>query len=129
MAFLRWRGRCAQLLATVYKDGRSKQITLAAFPEFHISDPVRDMVQQKHPSIHVDWDKIRRDFAKGPPDHLVEPAPDEHQEMAIAEIQLRKWSRDAANGKDADILWKAALVLVDIRARYYFENEVPRIQR
>ena len=129
MAFIRWRGRCAQLLATVYKDGRSKQITLAAFPEFNISDHVRNLVKEKHPTITVDWDKIRRDFAKGPPDHLVEPTPDEHQEMAIVENRLRKWSRDAVERKDARILWDAAIVLVDIRARYYYENEVPRIQR
>lgn len=129
MAFLRWRGRCAQLLATVYKDGHSKQISLATFPEFHISDQIRDMVEKKHPTIPVDWNKIRRDFAKGPPDHLVEPASDEHQEMALAEIRLRKWSRDVTDRKDAGILWDAAIVLLNIRVRHYFENEVSRIQR
>jgi hypothetical protein len=38
MAFVRWRGCSAQLLATVYENGRSKQIVLARLPEFYASD-------------------------------------------------------------------------------------------
>ena len=32
MAFVRWRGNCAELLATVYENGRSRQILLANLP-------------------------------------------------------------------------------------------------
>ena len=126
MAFVRWRGRCAQLIATIYEDGRSKQKTLTALPEFNISQQIRDEVAQKYPHIPVDWNQISRDFAKGPPEHLRIPTPVEHQDMAVIETLLRKWSREADNRKDAEKLWDAAIVLCSIRAQFYYKNEVPR---
>lgn len=129
MAFIRWRGRCAQLLATVYQDGRSKQIRLLTMPEFHITPHMQELVEQAHPAIRIDWDKIHRDFAKGPPMHLVSPMPEEHQEMAIVENRLRKWSRAMTEWKDAKILLDAAILLVNHRSRYYFDNEVPHLNK
>jgi hypothetical protein len=41
MAFVRWRGRYSQLVATVYEDGRSKKITLANLPGLYVSEATK----------------------------------------------------------------------------------------
>ena len=66
MAFVRWRGNCAELLATVYENGKSRQIFLANFQQNYASDQVRDQVATEHPAIHVDWLAVERALARGP---------------------------------------------------------------
>lgn len=121
MAFIRWRGRCAQLLATVYVDGRSKKITLLSIPGFHISEGDKKTVAQKFPSIEVDWVAIARSLAEGPPD-MKEKTPAEHLDMAVVEDYLRKWAKEASYQNDAHRLITAAAVLTEWRANFFFDN-------
>ena len=65
MAFVRWRGGCSQLIATVYEDGRSRQITLANLPDFYVSENTKHHVAQKFPKISVDWSTVDRELARG----------------------------------------------------------------
>lgn len=51
MAFVRWRGTCAELLATVYENGRSRQILLANLPGPYASLGTRLQVTKEHPDI------------------------------------------------------------------------------
>ena len=95
MAFIRWRGRCAQLLATVYIDGRSKQITLTNLPEFNIPEATKHYVAKKFPDVKVDWVAVTRLLAEGPLDILKEKTPTEHLDMAVVEQYLRKWAAEA----------------------------------
>jgi len=55
LAFIRWRGRCAQLLVTMYVDGRSRQITLTNLPGFYITEATKHYVAEKFPDVLVDW--------------------------------------------------------------------------
>ena len=122
MAFIRWRGRCAQLLATVYVDGRSKQITLTNLPNFYVPEATRHYVAEKFPDVLVDWVTITRLLAEGPPNILKEKTPAEHLDMAEVEQYLRKWAAEAKVANHAQHLYAAAGVLTDWRARFYREN-------
>ena len=64
MAFVRWRGKCAQLLATIYTEKGSKQLRLALLPEFEVSQETRNEVGRKYPNIQVDWIQISRSLAQ-----------------------------------------------------------------
>jgi hypothetical protein len=124
MAFLRWRARCAQLLATIYVDGRSKKITLISLPGFFISEAEKQQVANKFPGIKVDWLAIARSLAEGPPKLLKTKPPKEHFTIAEVEHHLRKWAETAPAAKDAYHLRAAASVLLDWRARFYQDNEI-----
>lgn len=124
MAFIRWRGRCAQLLATTYVDGHSKQITLTNLPGFYIKKSTKQYVAEKFPDILVDWVTLTRSLAEGPPKGLKEKTPAEHLDMAVVEQSLRKWAAEAKNANQAHRLYDAAGVLTDWRASFYHENEL-----
>src|SRR5665648_384036 len=102
MAFIRWRGRCAQLLTTVYVGGRSKQVMLT--------------------NLH--GLSITRSLAEGPPRILKEKTPTEHLDMAVVEQSLRKWASEAKVASHAQRLYDAAGVLTEWRASFYRENEL-----
>ena len=123
MAFIRWRGRCAQLLVTVYVDGRSKQITLINLPSFYITEATMHHVEEKFPDVLVDWVNITRMLAQGPPNILKEKTPTAHLDMAEVEQHLRKWATETTVANHAQCLNAAAGVLTDWRARFYRENE------
>ena len=124
MAFIRWRGRCAQLLGTVYVDGRSKQITLTNLPGFYITEATKHYVAEKFPDVLVDWVTITRSLTEGPPNSLKEKTPTEHMDMAIVEQSLRKWAHEAKVANHAHRLYDAAAVLTEWRASFYRENEL-----
>ena len=124
MAFIRWRGRCAQLLATVYVDGSSKQITLTNLPGFYITEDTQHYVAEKFPDIKVDWVAITRSLAEGPPNRLKEKTPTEHLDMAVVEQSLRKWAHETKVAYHAHRLNDAAAVLTEWRASFYRENEL-----
>ena len=64
MAFVRWRGNCAQLLATLSVQGHSRQICLANLEgRYAVPDWIRMRVQDEHPAIRVDWERIDRALA------------------------------------------------------------------
>ena len=66
MAFVRWRGNCAELLTTVYENGKSRQILLANLRTDHAPAHIRAQVAQEHPEIHIDWQAVERTLARGP---------------------------------------------------------------
>lgn len=127
MAFVRWRGNSAQLLATVYENGRSKQITLASLPELYASDLTRMRVAEKFPGVKVDWLAVDRALAQGPPPGaLKQDIPPEYLDYAAIEHYLRQWAKDAEEANmtgEAIKLRLAAGVLTEWRARFYFDNE------
>jgi hypothetical protein len=123
MAFIRWRGRSAQLLVTVYVDGRSKQITLTNLPGFYITEATKHYVAEKFPDVLVDWVAVTRSLAEGPPNSLKGKTPTEHLDMAVVEQSLRKWAHEAKVANHAHRLNDAAGVLTEWRASFYRENE------
>jgi len=126
MAFIRWRGSCAQLLATIYTEKGSKQITLANLPNFNVTRETKRDVEEKHPDIKVDWVKIIRTLANGPPDPLMKNTPSEHMDMAEVEDLLRTWAAQVDGKVDGDRLYLAADVLLSLRARFYHNNTQDR---
>lgn len=124
MAFVRWRGRSSQLIATVYEDGRSKKITLANLPGFYVSEGIKRQVAEEFPHIKVDWAAVDRALAQGPPG-MKKSTPPEHLDWADVERHLRHWAAHAerANRGDATCLRSAAEVLTRWRAQFYWENQ------
>ena len=66
MAFVRWRGNCAELLTTVYENGKSRQILLANIPQDYAAGWVREQVATNHPNVRVDWLAVERVLSRGP---------------------------------------------------------------
>jgi hypothetical protein len=127
MAFVRWRGRSSQLVATVYEDGRSKKVTLANLPGFYVSETIKREVAEKFPHIKVDWAAVDRALAQGPPGILKSSTPPEHLTWADIEHHLRCWAACAESANrigDATRLRIAAEVLTKWRTGFYFENQV-----
>ena len=126
MAFVRWRGCCAQLLATVYENGRSRQITLSNLTGLFVSDFTKMDVAQRYPEISVDWEAVDRALAKGPHSHVLkQDIPQKHLDYAEVEHNLREWAKEAeTNGlkTDAAMLKVAADILVNWRAKFYWDN-------
>lgn len=126
MAFVRWRGCCAQLLTTVYENGRSKQIALARLPEFYASDLTKLRVAEKFPEVKVDWAAVDRALAQGPPSGVLkQDTPPEHLDYAAVEHYLRQWADEAERadlGNDATTLLMAANVLTNWRNDFYWAN-------
>lgn len=125
MAFVRWRGRCAQLLATVYDGGRSKQITLACLPGFYVPESTKRYVAEEFPGVKVDWEAVNRSLAEGPPGLLKQKVPARQLDMALVEQYLREWAAEAEEAVDASRLYAAAEVLTRWRTVFYRKNELP----
>jgi hypothetical protein len=127
MAFIRWRGHCCELIATVYENGRSKKVTLANLHEFYADEWLQQEISEKFPGIKVDWLAVNRALAKGPPDILTTSTPSEHLDMATVEHHLRKWADDAYNSnrtKEAGYLRTAAHILTEMRAQFYWAHSI-----
>jgi hypothetical protein len=130
MAFVRWRDCSAQLLATVYENGRSRQIVLARLPEFYASDLTKMRVAEQFPRIKVDWAAVDRALAQGPPSGVLkQDTPHEHLDYAAIEHYLRQWADEAEKadlGNDATKLRMAATVLTKWRNDFYWANHRER---
>lgn len=75
MAFVRWRGNSAELLTTLYDQGRSRQVRLACLGGAYSVDPlVRATVAERFPAIRVDWEAVDRALAEGPPHEKTQTA-------------------------------------------------------
>jgi hypothetical protein len=121
MAFVRWRGRSSQLLATVYEDGRSKKVTLANLPGFYVSEATKRDVQERFPHIKVDWASVDRALAQGAPG-TKKTIPPEHLDWASVEHCLRKWASHAEDPEDVKTLLQAAEILTRWRVEHYWES-------
>ena len=117
MAFVRWRGHCAQLLTTVYEQGRSRQILLANLHgAYAVSPSLQEAITAQFPSISVDWARINRALALGPPGTPT-PSPQQESWLGVAEA-LRTWAEQAADWpSDRRDLLAAAAVLTSWHAR------------
>jgi hypothetical protein len=117
MAFVRWRGTCAELLSTVYENGRSRQILLANLWHDHAADYVREQVAREHPQIHVDWLAVERTLARGP---KTKPVPEPPLTLLQAENLLRTIAQelrgDALEPWEANHLNRAADTLTSLRS-------------
>lgn len=118
MAFVRWRGNSATLLTTVYEQGRSRQMLLAALGcGYRVPTGVREYVTEHFPTVSVDWDKVNEDMARGAPGAPLLT----HTQLTYLEVEqrLREWATQPATvfpGETQQLL-HAANVLSDWRSR------------
>lgn len=75
MAFVRWRGGCAQLLASVWEDGRPHQILLKNLPG--VRGPVA-LIASRVPTLAVAGAAVDRALVAGPPGRPAANAPGAH---------------------------------------------------
>jgi len=71
MAWVRWRGSDkAQVLASVWRDGRSKQVYICSFDRsvrpLQITDSLIATVANDIPGVEIDWQEIQRQLDAGP---------------------------------------------------------------
>ncbi|MDA8199828.1 MAG: hypothetical protein M0Z54_10490 [Thermaerobacter sp.] len=109
MAFVRWRGGCAQLLASVWEDGRSRQVLLATVPGYAAPGALREAIAARFPTLTVDWAAVDRALAAGPPDRpaLSPPA----RTWAETAHDLRTWALTTDVPRERTDLELAAHVL------------------
>ncbi len=118
MAFVRWRGRCCELLATVYENDRpTRQVVLAKFHDLFVDKWTREEVAEKFPGIKIDWLAVDRALAQGPLG--IPTAHPEHLDMVTVEHYLSKWADDAEKvnkAREANYLRVAANILTGMRS-------------
>ena len=112
MAFVRWRGNCAQLLTTITVDGRPRQQLLLNLRGAYATTPrIWAQVAANFPGVRVDWAAVDRALAAGPPTASV-ARPEQLTAAAIAH-QLRVWATsDQIPGPDRHLLDHAAAILI-----------------
>lgn len=117
MAFIRWRGHCAQLLMTEYREGRSHQICLANLRgAYAVPVTLRADIRERYPEIVMDWAAIDHALAAGPPG--AHPLSPEQLSWLDVERHLRAWAEEAhGDPHERSVLQQAADVLVHWRAR------------
>jgi hypothetical protein len=118
MAFIRWRGTCAQLLTTRYEQGHSRQICLANLHGgYAISPSVRAAIAAQYPQLHIDWDHVSRTLAAGPP--AARPLSATQVAWLDVELQLRALAEQTEGAAhEAETLRHAADILTSWRARH-----------
>jgi len=95
MAFVRWRGYSATLLATVYEQGRSRQVLLAALGGgYRVPTGVREDVTERFPTLIIDWNAVNRAMAKGPLGST--PLTEKQLTYLDVELHLQKWAKQAS---------------------------------
>lgn len=110
MAFVRWRGNCAQLLATVTVDGRPRQRLLANLHGAYRTTPqLRQRITDYFPDITVDWAAVDRSLAQGPP--IATPPSAQQLQWAETAHQLSVWAMTSDDREGRRILTMAAEVL------------------
>ena len=111
MAFVRWRGNCAQLLMTEYVQGKSRQVLLANLNSgYFVTTATKRQVAQRFPQAVVDWVAVDRSMAKGPPQSP--PLTQQEWDFAAVEHALRQWAiSPRAMQKEVSLLLQAAEVL------------------
>ena len=110
MAFVRWRGNCAQLLATITVDGRPRQRLLVNLQGAYRTTPqLRKRVADCFPDITVDWAAVDRSLAQGPPTAI--PPSLEQVQWADAAHRLSVWATTSNDPEDRRVLTMAAEIL------------------
>lgn len=91
MAFVRWRGNSATLLTTVYEQGKSRQVLLAALGSgYSVPMGVQESVTHRYPTLSVDWKAVNRAMAIGPTRDT--PLTEKQRTYLEVEQQLREWA-------------------------------------
>lgn len=103
MAFIRWRKNSAEILASMWKDGKSTQILVGSLlpGQRDITDGMKDRVSKDLPNLIVDWDRLQADLHAGPHGR-------EYKEVAT---KLVNWA-DEMPADDARLLRAAADLLL-----------------
>ena len=110
MAFVRWRGNCAQLLATVTVDGRPRQRLLSNLHGAYRTTPqFRQRIADAFPDVSVDWAAVDRSLAQGPPTAI--PPSLEQLQWAEAAHRLSLWATTSNDPEDRRVLTMAAEIL------------------
>jgi len=111
MAFVRWRGNCAQLLMTEYAEGKSRQVLLANLnSSYFVTAATKKHVAQRFPQVVVDWAAVDQSMAKGPPQSP--PLTKQEWDFAAVEHALRQWaSSPSAVQKEVSLLLQTAEVI------------------
>ncbi len=121
VAFVRWRGRSAELLATVYERGTSRQVRLASLGARGVAPETRADVAERFPGIRVDWDAVDLALARGSLRERSEAAardlPNDPLEWLHLQRRLHYWAAltERAQPEDARRLRTAATVLASWR--------------
>ncbi len=118
MAWIRWRGNTAQLLATVWDHGKSRHQYLGSLGAVYtVPEVVQTAITARFPGIPVDWEAVNRALVAGPPHATPLPAP--AWDWAAVEWQLREWAQAGPTiyPSEAAALRRAAHVLCEWRAR------------
>jgi hypothetical protein len=117
MAWVRWRGQSAQLLATIWEQGTSHQRVLANFQgAYSVSWSLREAVTRNFPHVSVDWSAVADALAQGPPQ--APPLTATQWDWARVEQQLQDWGHQSWGEPDErERLLSAAAVLASWRAR------------
>ena len=91
MAFVRWRGKSAALLPTVYDKGRSRQVLLAALGGgYPVPTEVREEVSARFPDRFVEGEKINEGIARDP--QSAPPLSSIQLSYLEVEQRLREWA-------------------------------------
>lgn len=118
MAWIRWRGATAQLMATVWDQGKSRQQYLGSLgAEYTVPPHRRRQITARFPTVPIDWDAINRTVAAGPPG--TPPLDRTVWTWAEVEWQLEAWSQTGPVGDvyEQRALQAAAMVLRHWRER------------
>lgn len=118
MAWIRWRGQSAQLMATIWQDGKTRQRYLASLGGVYtVPNWVQQQITDRFPTIPIDWAAIQAALVQGPPGS---PPPSAAMlSWAEVEARLRDWARTGPEDYpgEHEALRAAAHVLESWRAR------------
>lgn len=118
MAWIRWRGATAQLMATVWDRGKSRQQYLGSLGgEYTVPAHIRAQITARFPALPIDWDAVNRALAAGPPG--TPPLSPTAWTWAEVEWRLEAWSQTgpATEPYEHQALHAAAVVLRAWRSR------------
>ena len=118
MAWIRWRGHTAQLMATIGDHGKQRQQYLGSLgAEYTVPEPVKARITARFPTLTIDWDAVNRTVAAGPPG--TPPPSPAAWDWARVEWLLEDWSQTgpSAYPYESQALHHAALILRQWRAR------------
>lgn len=115
MAWIRWRGTSAHLMATVWVAGKNRQRYLVNLGGvYSVSSSMRRAITDRYPDLPIDWAAIDRTLAQGPPG--TPPLAPDAEDWAAVEHHLRDWAlRDDRPVHDRRLLEDTADVLQDWR--------------
>lgn len=118
MAWIRWRGQSAQLLATVWENGKTRQRYLASLGGVYtVPEWVQAQITSRFPTIPIDWPAIQATLVQGPPG--VPPPSAAMLDWAAVESRLREWAQTGPEDYPGErhALRAAAHILETWRAR------------